>query len=373
MFGLFSFPAQGAFSSLYVFGDTVSTTSTNHASDAPYYFGGRFSNGRVWVELLAQQLNLTNNFWYSNNPAIHLSYTNLSASSTNWSYSSNNLSYFDHNSSNLVAEIRSFVAPPDASNALFIIWACDADLYDDIAVHQDGTDTTRWSNDIKLSMTNHWTVITNLFAKGVRTMLMPNAVDMSKIPYFDSYAQTNFIRQECTNYNIAFNATLSNAMVSCPGLTIYEPDFFSVLNNILANPAAYGVTNALENGRSIDALSDPALTDFSLNGPGANYIFWDYLDPTAKVHAIIAGVARQLIAPVEIDEITLQNGTNQLELANVPVGLNGVVLGSTNLALTNWTTVMNFNSTNTVQPVFVPMSGPVQFYRLNFPFTWTWP
>lgn len=374
LFGLFAFPAQAAFSSLYIFGDTVSTTSTNHASDAPLYFGGRFSNGRVWVELLAQQLNLTNNFWYSNNPAIHLSYTNLSASSTNWSYSSNDFSYFDHNSSNLVTEVSSFIAPPDASNSLFIIWVNDADLYDAIWVHKDGTDITKWTNDINLSMSNQFKAITNLYyAKGVRTLLMPNAVDMSRIPFFDSYAQTNFIHQECTNYNIAFNAMLSNAMVSCSGLTIYEPDFFSLLNNILANPAAYGVTNALENGRSIDALEDPALSDYSLNGPGANYIFWDFLDPTAKVHAIMAGAARQLIAPVEIDDITSQNGTTQLELANVPVGLNGVVLGSTNLALTNWTTVTNFNSTNSAQSVFVPTSGPMQFYRLKFPFSWNWP
>ncbi len=60
------------------------------------YFGLRSSNGRLWVEVLAQQLDLTNNYWYSNNIANQLSYTNLSASSTNWSYSSNNWSYLDH-------------------------------------------------------------------------------------------------------------------------------------------------------------------------------------------------------------------------------------------------------------------------------------
>jgi hypothetical protein len=48
-------------------------------------------------------------------------------------------------------------------------------------------------------------------------------------------------------------------------------------------------------------------------------------------------------------------------------------LGSTNLALTNWITVTSFNSTNSAQSVFIPISGPLQFYRLNFPFAWTWP
>jgi hypothetical protein len=87
----------------------------------------------------------------------------------------------------------------------------------------------------------------------------------------------------------------------------------------------------------------------------------------------MAGVASQLIAPPQISQITSQNGTNQLNLMNVPVGLNGIVLSSATLALTNWTTVTNVNSTNSVLPVFVPISSPMQFYRVHFPFSWTWP
>jgi hypothetical protein len=87
----------------------------------------------------------------------------------------------------------------------------------------------------------------------------------------------------------------------------------------------------------------------------------------------MAGVAKQLISPVQVSKITSLSGTNRLDLINVPVGLNGIVQGSTDLALTNWTSVTNFNSTNATQSVFVPISGPLQFYRLSFPFAWTWP
>jgi len=64
--------AQTAFTSLYIFGDGVSTTTTNSFA-GPLYYGRRFSNGRVWVEVLAQQLGLTNNYWYSTNgsPTCH--------------------------------------------------------------------------------------------------------------------------------------------------------------------------------------------------------------------------------------------------------------------------------------------------------------
>jgi hypothetical protein len=74
-----------------------------------------------------------------------------------------------------------------------------------------------------------------------------------------------------------------------------------------------------------------------------------------------------------LGQITLRNGSNQLDVANVPVGQNGLVLGRTNLVLGNWTTNAKFTSSNTTQSVFVPASGPLQFYRLSFPFSWTWP
>jgi len=374
LFGLIEVPAQATFTSLYIFGDGVSTTTTNASAAFLPYYGLRKSNGRVWVELLAQQLNLPNNFWYSNNIANQVSYTNLSASSTNWSYSSNNWSYYGDASTNLLANINAFNSPPDASNALFVVWVADADFVNDMGSIFPSTNIVTWTNAINQSLSNHWQAITNLyFAKGVRALLMPNAVDITEVPAYNGYANRAFIRQMVSYFNTAFTPLLSNAMVACPSLTIYEPDFFSLLDNILTNAAAFGLTNILYQGRSVDALDDPSLANRAVNGPGTNYIFWDATDPTAKAHAVMAGVAKQLIAPPQIGQITSQNGANQLNLTNVPVGLNGVVLGSPSLVTPNWATVTNFPGTNSVQPVFVPMAGPMQFYRVNFPFSWTWP
>lgn len=381
--GLVVFPARAAFTSLYIFGDGVSTTTTNSVAGFEPYYGLRHCNGRVWVELLAQQLNLTNNYWYSNNIANQVLYTNLTATTTNWSYSSNNWSYYGDNSTSLVANVRAFAAPANASNALFVVWVNDADFVNDIGniYYPSGTNLTLWTNAINQSLTNHWTALTNLyFAKGVRALVMPNAVDITEVPDYNtisSSADKSFVRQMVIYFNTAFTTMLSNAPVSCPGLKIYEPDFFTLLDNILANPAAYGVTNALYNGQSIDVITAYAsyglLPNDNVNGPGTNYIFWDSDDPTAKVHAIMAGTAKQLIAPVQITNVASFGGSNQLSMANVPIGPNGIVQGSTNLALTNWTTVTNFNSTNSAQSVFVPISGPLGFYRLSFPFASSWP
>jgi len=360
--GLVVFPARAAFTSLYIFGDGVSTTTKNPFA-GQYLYGLRKSNGRVWVELLAQRQGLGAN-----------SITNV-----NWSNSSNNWSYYGQASSNLEATVNQYVAPPDVQTALFVVWVNDADFVNDMTSVYPSTNIGLWTAANNQSLTNHYNIVTNLYAKGVRTLLMPNAVDVTEIPAYDklqvnSPAVRNFIRQQVINFNTAFSTMLSNAMVSRPGLKIYQPDFFTLLDNVLTNSVAYGLTNALNGGVSEDAYDDPALfATLDINGPGTNYIFWDSTDPTAKLHEIIADTAQDLISPAQTSKLAWLGGSNRLDMTNMPIGLSGILQGSTNLALTNWTTVTSFNSTNSTQSVFVPISGPLEFYRLNFPFAWTWP
>jgi phospholipase/lecithinase/hemolysin len=303
-----------------------------------------------------------------------------SISNVNWSNASNNWSYYGQTSTNLVATVNQYVAPLDVQTALYVVWVNDADFVNDMSGGvYPSTNIVLWTAANNQSLTNHYNIVTNLYAKGVRTLLMPNAVDVTEIPAYDNLQVNspdvrNFIRQQVISFNAGFVTMLNRAKTNCPGLTIYVPDFFTLLDQVLTNSAAYGLTNALYGGVSEDAYDDPALYGtLAINGPGTNYIFWDKTDPTAKVHEIMADTAQQLMSPVQISKLTVLTGSNRLDVANIPIGLNGIVLGSTNLALTNWTSVTNFSSTNTAQSVFVPGSGPLQFYRLNFPFTWTWP
>ena len=354
-------PVQAAFSSLYIFGDGVSTT-TNNTTGWSVYWGNRYCNGRVWAEVLAQRQGIPNN-----------TITNV-----NWSYSSNNWSYFGQHSSNLVQNLNNFAAPANANSALFVVWVNNADFVYDWENYAPYTtnNIAVWTNAINQSITNHWRALTNLYyAKGARTLVMPNAVDITEVP---AYTQAipeykSFIRQRVVDFNTGFTAMLNQARASLPGITIYAPDFFALLDNMLTNAANYGLTNALFNGQSIDALDDPSLTVSSPNGPGTNYIFWDDSDPSAKAQDVMADITQQLISPVTISKLTLLSGSNRLDVANLPIGLNGFVDGWTNVVLGSWTSVTNITSTNATQMIFVPPSGPQQFYRLRFPFAWSWP
>ena len=87
LFGSAVFPVQAAFTSFYVFGDGLSAAS-NNLPVGPWYYGDRWSNGRVWVEVLAQRQGLT--FYFSNN-----------------------ISYFGNTSTNLVSEVNHFSPPAE--------------------------------------------------------------------------------------------------------------------------------------------------------------------------------------------------------------------------------------------------------------------
>jgi phospholipase/lecithinase/hemolysin len=354
-------PVCAAFTSFHVFGDSLSTTAGSPApAPTQYFYGKRYSNGRVWVEVLAQM-------------------EGLPFDPTN----GNPHSYFGNTSTNLLAQINAYTPPSDASNALVVIWVNNADLF--FPATATTPSLADFANAINFALTNQFKAITNLYGKGIRTLVMPNVVDISTIPQFNNdTTDKNLFHQAATNYNAAFYDMLSVARTNCPGLNIVVPDFFNLLADLLAHPASYGVTNTLYD-QGNGPLSIDAVTYFAgilnqsltLNGKGTNFVFWDPTDPTAKVHYIMAGVAQQMIAPVRIAKLTPFSGSNRLDLVNVPlytnVPLNGLVLSRTNLILGNWTTNLAFSTTNLAQSVWVTNNGPRAFYRLKFPYAWAWP
>jgi hypothetical protein len=339
-------PAQAAFSSLYAFGDGACTT-TDGPGDQNYYLS-TYCNGRVWLQVLAQRQGLA--------------------------YDANkNLSYFDHTSADMLdpsyAELSGFSAT-DANTSLFVVWVNDADLVDYMLVTFPayGLDPTRWNSMVSSSLTNHQTVIQTLYSKGARTLIMPSAVDISKIPQYNglSASQKTFIRQGVIAYNNSFSAILNQARASLPGLKIYMPDMFALLDNMVANPSGYGLINVTS-----DAIADRHTSP--LDGTGAYYLFWDPWNPSAKALEVMADTIQQIISPVTIRSLASLNGSNRLDLANIPIGLNGFVDDRTNVVSGSWTSATNFNSTSATQTVFVRASGPRQSYRLRFPFAWSWP
>jgi len=364
-----------AFNSLYVFGDGICTTNTGPGGSQ--YYGKRECNGRTWVEVLAQRQGIP--------------------IGTNWSY-------YGQSSGYMVANVKNFKAPADATNDLFVAWAADADFVGFMGNVYPSLTVSDWNNAINTALTNHYTIITNLYAKGVRTLIMPNAVDVTEIPSYNQMSNSvkTLVRGRTIYFNTNLIATANRAMAACRGLTVYVPNVFSLLDNVLTNAAYYGLTNVIYLGQPIDALE--FLPSVNINGAANNFIFWNPSAITARMSEVLADTVQQLISPVQVAGLSQVNGSNRLDLVNVPVGLNGFLDGCTNLALGGWSTVTNFNSLAPTQSIYVvapqlpfypggyggngsiypgvpstnvvtvtPVYYNSQFYRLRFPYAWNWP
>jgi len=366
--------ASAAFSSIYIFGDSVSSTTTNNAEGTSLtndYYGKRYCNGRTWVEVLAQRQGLGTNSIVTNT----------------WVYSSNNLSFYGQYSPILVTNVSKFTAPANASNCLFVVWVGDADFVGDVSdpnvgalggKFSNGTNQLVWTTNISLHLTNHFKAITNLYAKGMRTLVAPNVANIMLVPqYNQSFGPyKSFVRQQIINFNTNFVTMTRQIEAVSPGLKIVVPDMFSILEAAVTNAASYGLTNAVVDGEPIDAIDATGynlLANADPNGPGTNYIFWDEASPSARLSELFADVAQQALSPVNLAGMAQVNTSNRVDITNMPVGLSGIVLYATNLTQAVWLTNSTFSSLTLTQSVFVNPTNSQRFYTLKFPYAWTWP
>jgi len=344
---------------MYVFGDSLSAVSGGGTQYPPppgtsvdNYWNGRFSNGRVWVEYLAGlqgiSLNTNNDFacFGDGSPSIYRTLV-----------------------------MGNYYPPPDLATSLCIFWPACSDCF--ALVLFAGTNS--WSPYFPEMVTNVTASVGLLYSQGMRTVLIPNSVDVSLVPFFtytldalgigavapNGISSLAAIRTGVIQYNAALATAIGQLRAQYPDLTIYAPDFFTQFNFFLSHAGIYGITTT-----SIDALEDQALTDKSFTGPGADYVFWDYLHPTTKVHQYMATVAQQAMSSLMIGRLSLQDASYRLDLANLPIGRTGTVESTSNLVpQTTWTPCASILVTNTTQTVLISTNGLGSrcFFRLNFP------
>jgi hypothetical protein len=357
--GIGAAPAHAGFSSMYVFGDSLSATSGGGTQYPPppgtsvaNYWNGRFTNGRVWVEYLAtlQGISLRPGDDYAG-----------FGGGTPWIY--RNLT------------VGNYYPPPDLATSLCIFWPACSDCF--ALTLYEGTNS--WAATLPEMVTSLTASIGLLHSQGMRSVLIPNSVDVSLVPFFthtldalgigavapNGIPSLEAIHEGVIQYNAALATAISQLRAQYPDLAIYAPDFFAQFNFFLSHMDVYGMTQA-----GLDALEDSALTDKSFSGPGANYVFWDYLHPTTKVHEYMATVAQQSMALPRISRLTVLGSVYRLDLEYMPVGRTGVVECASSLAPhVAWAPCASLLVTNTAQPAFVsvPSLGNRGFFRLNLP------
>ena len=288
--------AAAAFNQMYVFGDSLLDSGVAYSMTGQQFpippNNQRNSNGLVAVEYLAQNLGLPlhpatdpggNNYAVSGamtGPRSDGSGTteNFASYIYGGSFGTNLL----QSGTSLLSQVLQFISPPsppgppifDPSSTLFVVWAGANDFFFDPSPYRLG-----------FAVNNIAQAITDLAGSGARRFLLPGLRDLSLTPGIMEAEAANpnmGIAKGYHDLSLGFNDAL-NAKIPLLESAILDLDitYFDVdaaLHRVLYDPGAYGITNVKE-GCLVLFVSECTTPN--------EYLFWDSVHPTDRIHHIL--------------------------------------------------------------------------------------
>jgi phospholipase/lecithinase/hemolysin len=297
------------FSNLYVFGDSLSDvgnvfTATGNTPNSTYYTNpGHFTNGQVYAEKLWTDLGLSGDIA----PSL-LGGTDYAFGGARSRYGSGQMTEIGGvllppqvgdpataTGDSFVGQIASYLlnvgsaADPDA---LFIGWTGNNDVRD-ISVLFAINEIAGAQALFAQSISDVAAAFGDLIAAGAQHILVPTVTNLGLTP--ESQAQGAGFSALISSQAVAYNQAIDDALRGFTGVDIRRVDTFDRLGEVVADPAAFGLTNA----------TDPCLSGFFVDettgGPIStcakpqNYAFWDIIHPGSTVHATLANDFRAAV------------------------------------------------------------------------------
>jgi phospholipase/lecithinase/hemolysin len=257
--------AAGPFSEIVVFGDSLSDTgnlfvASGGAVAGPPYFEGRFSNGPVWVEVLAAELGLPA-------PAASL----LGGTNYAWGGAETGPGVSSFATPNVGLQLESFLADRGGCTG------------DELIVLAAGSNDLLWQapfgpGHIVENLRKH---ILDIVAAGGRTILVAN----SPVGGSGGAKLNELLDKELDKLDAKQE------------ITILRLDMAAVQAAILLNPGDFGLTNVTDPacpGCGI-GLPEPDAIDTLVPNPDEHFL-WDLIHWTRVVHAVMGQAAADAVA-----------------------------------------------------------------------------
>ena len=292
--------AEGPFGRIVVFGTSLSDSGnafalrggTNTPPDyeldpllvpsAPYARGGHhFSNGATWIEQFAQSTGLAG--------TVRPAFRSANANATNYAVGAARARE-DSINVNLPAQVGAFlqqfggVAPSDG---LYVIAMGSNDIRDSLVVYAGGGNGGPILQAANLSIANS---IGALYAAGARDFLVWRVPNVALTPAIRMLGPG--AGQLATALTMGFNTGLDSVVTqlsALPEIRIARLDADRMLNDLVLNPAAFGLTNVTT------ACVTPNIPPFTCGRPD-EFLFCDVIHPTKAVHTITAQEAVNALA-----------------------------------------------------------------------------
>lgn len=295
------------FSNIYVFGDSLSDTGnvselTQNMFPPTPYQNGRFSNGDVWIDYLARELELS-----SPTPFATVSQGTAPNNGINFAFGGATTGTANTISSQFLGlqqQVQGFSALSTAGvpldpKGLHILWAGANDY---LPTESNFDPYVR----PEVPVSNVESAVTNLANLGARNFLVVNLPDLGQTPLALGYDGDDLqdpkghnssaidpadvdVSQRLDRLTRSHNQQLSQSSGRLrsrlgPDVTIAEFDVNAAFNEVLTNPAQFGFSN----------VTDPCIfSGMCAIDPTQQeeYFFWDNTHPTTRGHEITANYA----------------------------------------------------------------------------------
>ncbi|MCX7512518.1 autotransporter domain-containing protein [Frateuria hangzhouensis] len=184
-------------------------------------------------------------------------------------------------------------------NALYQVWGGANDIF---YLTGTSTDTNVLAAGTANAALTEVNMLGQLQAAGARYVVVYNLPDVGKTPA--SAAGGPAAQAGGTQLSVVYNGVLHAgiAQLSANGLNVIPVNTFALLNEVIANPSAYGfdnVTTPACTGSSVQCGPAGAGLPFSYAaGTDQTYLFADGVHPTTAAHAMLAQyVVSEIMAP----------------------------------------------------------------------------
>jgi len=253
---------------------------------APYARGGHhFSNGATWIEQFARSLRLAG--------SVRPAFGSDTLNATNYAVGGAR-AYDDGSNFNLSNQVQAFLSDHGGgipTDALYVIEFGGNDIRDAIVAYRTGGPLAAQAI-LEKAIPSIASNIQLLYQAGARQFLVWLPPNLGLTPAIRMLDQASpGAVQLATGLSQAFNTGLSGVLTqlsALPGISLIRLDTYKLLNDIVADPQGFGLTNATQ------ACVMPFDEPFFCDAPD-DYLFWDGIHPTRAAHTIVAQAAASVL------------------------------------------------------------------------------
>lgn len=261
---------------IFVFGDSLSDIGNifnlfeRRNPPSPPYFEGRFSNGRVAVEVLADRLG------YRVNRASNFA---VGGATTGRENVGDTPLLRIGGLQNQIDRFSTLVGSRGANpRALYFVWAGSNDLFN------PAVDPTTAVNQAAANIRTAVTRLANLGAKNIVVVQNPN---LGRVPLSRQTGRLDSLANSTQRLNNQLRSQLT-PLERTLDINVILGDLFPLGEAIAQDPDGFGFVNVV----------DPFLQGLTPIDPSINpnrFFFWDQTHPTARGHALFANPLREAV------------------------------------------------------------------------------